>query len=232
MMACCDRAETAAPVVTAEASYSVRQGLRKLAIVGNPNVGKSLVFNNLTGAHAVVSNYPGTTVDVTRGRSKIGGEEVEVVDTPGMYSLLPITEEERVARRVLLTEKPDVILQVADAKNLERMLSMTLQLIEAGLPVVLALNMMDEAEAAGVSIDVARLEESLGIPVVATVAVTGRGMDVLRDTIGALPFGLPVQRCRPTTETTLESALAALESRLAGDYGLSDQARRLAAAAG
>lgn len=153
---------------------------RKVSIVGSPNVGKSVVFNSLTGAYVTVSNYPGTTVNVSRGKAKIEGEEFEVMDTPGMYSLLPITDEERVARSVLFEEKPEVILQVADAKNLERMLPLTLQLIEAGLPVILDLNMMDETEAAGIEVDVKRLEEELGIPVVATVATTGRGMEALR----------------------------------------------------
>ncbi len=163
-----------------EGMHIAGNGLRKVGIVGSPNVGKSVVFNSLTGAYVTVSNYPGTTVDMARGKAKIEGEEFEIVDTPGMYSLLPITEEERVARLILLAEKPEVILQVVDAKNLERMLPLTLQLIEAGLPTVLDLNMMDETEAAGIEVDVNRLEEELGIPVVATVATTGRGMEALR----------------------------------------------------
>ena len=97
-----------------------------------------------------------------------------------MYSLLPITDEERVARSMLFEEKPEAILQVVDAKNLERMLPLTLQLIEAGFPTILDLNMMDETEAAGIEVNVKRLEEELGIPVVATVATTGRGMEALR----------------------------------------------------
>ena len=153
---------------------------RKVSIVGSPNVGKSVVFNSLTGAYVTVSNYPGTTVNVSRGKAKIEGEEFEVMDTPGMYSLLPITDEERVARSILFEEKPEVILQVVDAKNLERMLPLTLQLIEAGFPTILDLNMMDETEAIGVEVDIKRLEEELGIPVVATVATTGRGMETLR----------------------------------------------------
>lgn len=153
---------------------------RKVSIVGSPNVGKSVIFNNLTGAYVTVSNYPGTTVNVSRGKAVIDGEELEVVDTPGMYSLLPITDEERVARSMLFEEKPEAILQVVDAKNLERMLPFTLQLIEAGFPTILDLNMMDEMEATGIEVDVERLEEKLGIPVVATVATTGRGMETLR----------------------------------------------------
>ena len=116
-------------------------GLIKVGIIGNPNVGKSVIFNSLTGAYVTVSNYPGTTVNVSRGKARIEGEEFEVVATPGMYSLLPITEEERVARLILFEEKLETILHVVDTKNLERMLPLTLQLIEAGLPVILDLNM-------------------------------------------------------------------------------------------
>ncbi len=163
-----------------DGSRRENNGLRKVGIVGSPNVGKSVIFNKLTGAYVTVSNYPGTTVNVSRGKAKMGGGEVEIVDTPGMYSLLPITDEERVARLILFEEKPEVILHVVDAKNLERMLPMTFQFIEAGLPIILDLNMMDEVAAAGIEIDIGKLAEQLGVPVVATVATTGRGMDALR----------------------------------------------------
>ena len=156
---------------------------RKIAIVGSPNVGKSAMFNRLTGSYATVSNYPGTTVEVTRGRIKIGDTEFEVIDTPGMYSLLSITEEEKVARRILLNERPEAILHVIDAKNLERMLPLTLQLIEAELPVILVLNILDEAEKLGMKIDFARLEKELKVPVTATVSTTGRGLDILKGKI-------------------------------------------------
>ncbi len=161
----------------------VSHRLKRVSIVGNPNVGKSVIFNRLTGAYVTVSNYPGTTVNVSKGRAKIEGEEFEVVDTPGMYSLLPITEEERVARLILFEEKPEAILHVVDAKNLERMLPLTLQLIEADFPVILDLNMMDEAEAVGLEVDVNGLEKELGIPVMTTVAITGRGLEALRKTL-------------------------------------------------
>jgi ferrous iron transport protein B len=153
---------------------------KKIAIVGNPNVGKSVMFNNLTGAYVTVSNYPGTTVGISRGKGKMGDKVVEVVDTPGMYSLLPITEEERIGRSILLNEHPNVIVHVVDAKNLERMLSFTLQLIEAGLPVILALNIIDEAERIGMKINIEKLSSKLGIPVVATVGITKRGMNTLK----------------------------------------------------
>ena len=158
-------------------------GDKLVVLAGMPNVGKSLLFNALTGAYASVSNYPGTTVEVMRGVARIGDERWEVVDTPGMYSLVCRTEEERVARRILLSDEADVVLHVVDAKDLARMLSLTLQLIEAELPVVLVLNMLDEAEAAGITIDVERLRADLGVPVIGTVATTGRGLDALRDEI-------------------------------------------------
>ena len=193
-------------------------GFRKVSIVGNPNVGKSAVFNSLTGAYVTVSNYPGTTVDVSRGKTKIEGEEYEIVDTPGMYSLLPVTEEERVARSILLAEKPELILQVVDAKNLERMLPLTLQLIEAGFPVIMDLNMMDETEAAGIEIDIERLEEELGVPVVATVATTNRGMDNLRRKLAEYT-GTKAMHLK--YDDSLESALGKTVSLLKSDYGVS-----------
>ncbi|MBI4294786.1 MAG: 50S ribosome-binding GTPase [Chloroflexi bacterium] len=159
-------------------------GLDKIVIVGNPNVGKSVVFNYLTGAYATVSNYPGTTVAVFRGRATVGNRQIELIDTPGMYSLRPITDEELVARSILLDESPQAVLHVADAKNLERMLPFTLELLEAGLPVILDLNMMDEAEEMGLKTDLKRLELELGIPVVATVGTSGRGMEQLRRKLG------------------------------------------------
>ena len=157
--------------------------MRKIAIVGSPNVGKSVLFNCLTGSYAVVSNYPGTTVEVYRGKVKIGEEEFEVVDTPGMYSLFSITEEEKVGRSILLEENPAVIIHVVDARNLERMLTMTLQLLESGLPVILVLNIMDEAKKVGISINSEHLAKELNMPVVETISTTGKGIDVLRGTI-------------------------------------------------
>lgn len=159
--------------------------LRKIVIVGNPNVGKSVLFGRLTGAYATVSNYPGTTVEVFHGTTKIGDEEFHVIDTPGMYGLLPITEEERVARKILLEEKPCVVMHVIDAKNIERMLPLTFQLLEARLPLVLVLNMFDEAEKLGMKINIGQLEHDLKIPVAATVSTTGKGLDVLRGKIEA-----------------------------------------------
>jgi len=184
-----------------------------LAIVGCPNVGKSVLFNRFTGAYVTVSNYPGTTVEVSRGKAKLAGMEVEVVDTPGMYSLLPISEEEAVARRLLLEETPRQVLHVLDAKNLQRMLPMTLQLLEAGLPVVLALNLMDESEELGFTFDLAVLAEQLGIPVQATAGAANRGVpelmrmlgDRLAESSAALPLSAPVTYIR--YDAPIEAAL-------------------------
>ena len=159
---------------------TVAEGLKKVAIVGNPNVGKSVLFNYLTKHYVTVSNYPGTSVEVSRGTARIEGEEIEVIDTPGIYSLSPITEEERVARRILLAEDLYLVVHVIDAKNLERMLPFTLQLLEARLPVILVLNMMDEARNTGVEIDMGLLEKELGIQVIGTVSTTGEGVDMLK----------------------------------------------------
>lgn len=147
----------------------------KVVLVGSPNVGKSLIFNRLSGAYVTVSNYPGTTVEVSRARARVDGVEYELQDTPGLYSLMPLTEEERVTRRVLLDQKPAVVVQVVDARDPERMLPLTFQLIEMGLPLILDLNMMDEAERMGLALDVERLEAELGIPVVTTVATLSEG---------------------------------------------------------
>lgn len=175
---------------------------RKVALVGNPNVGKSVLFNALTGAYVAVSNYPGTSVEVSRGVAQLGDETFEICDTPGMYALLPITEEERVAREILLNEAPDVVIHVLDARNLERMLSMTLQLIEADLPVILVVNIMDEAERMGLSIDLGLLRERLGIPVIGAATARRRGLAEIREAIrtyggrrqGAFSYGRRMER--------------------------------------
>ena len=150
-----------------------------ILLVGNPNVGKSALFNRLTGQYVTVSNYPGTTVEVSHGHCQELGRDCEIVDTPGTYSLLPITEEERVASDILFSPRVKVVVHVVDAKNLDRMLGLTLQLIETGRPVVLALNMMDEARTLGITIDHATLSERLGIPVIPTVSLTGEGITKL-----------------------------------------------------
>ncbi|MHC4561438.1 MAG: ferrous iron transport protein B [Planctomycetota bacterium] len=160
-------------------SASEHASLPKILIVGSPNVGKSALFNRLTGRYVTVSNYPGTTVEVASGKSKILAGHYDVIDTPGTYSLSPITDEERVACRLITAGKTQAILHVVDAKNIQRMLGLTLQLIEARLPVILVLNMADEARRLGIEIDVRKLGELLHVPVVETVATTGEGIGEL-----------------------------------------------------
>ena len=195
-----------------------------IVIVGNPNVGKSALFNRLTGQYVTVSNYPGTTVELFRGRSSLFGGHTEIVDTPGMYSLTPITEEERVARQVLVDGRFRAVIHVVDAKNLGRMLGFTLQLSESGLPVVLALNMMDEARRIGIRIDCAELERHLGLPVVPMVSVTGEGIRELANRIRAL------RDVRPLTVDygpAMEPAIRAVASHLEGPGPMSPRARAL-----
>jgi ferrous iron transport protein B len=167
----------------APVSFCENSPSRTLVLIGAPNVGKSALFNALTGAYATVSNYPGTTVEVARGQMAIDGCAWEVIDTPGTYSLAPITEDERIARAIILSQKPDAVVHVMDAKNIERMLGFTLQLIEAGLPVLVVLNVMDEARQEGVEIKTSLLERELGVPVVETVATEGKGIDELKRTV-------------------------------------------------
>jgi len=185
-------------------------GRKRLFLVGTPNVGKSVLFNALTGSYAVVSNYPGTTVEVSRGSLSLGGADWEVVDTPGMYALRPITEEERVAREILLRDSGPIV-HVVDAKNLPRMLPMTLELMLLGRPVVLACNLMDEADQAGVSLDASGLSEALGIPVVPLVATRGKGLTQLRKILAG-PLG--TAEFHPVLPPHLSAAVAALGPEL------------------
>ena len=196
----------------------------KVALVGNPNVGKSVLFNALTGAYVTVSNYPGTSVEVSRGTVTIDGRECEIIDTPGMYALLPITEEERVARELLLKESPDLVIHVLDARNLERMLSMTLQLIEAGLPTLLVVNIMDEAERMGISIDTRLLEERLGIPVIAAATARKRGItEIRRQILAYQQREVPGFLYSPRLEQDIETVAATIRS----DYLISRKALSL-----
>ena len=145
--------------------------------MGNPNVGKSAFFSRLTGVRVIASNYPGTTVGFTRGYLKRGDETAEVVDVPGTYTLDPTCKAEEVATQML--QDGDLVINVLDANNLERNLFLTLQLLEKDVPVIVALNMWDETKHRGIHIDLNKLEELLGVPVVPTVAVTGEGMKEL-----------------------------------------------------
>jgi ferrous iron transport protein B len=194
----------------------------RVALIGAPNVGKSALFNRLTNSYVTVSNFPGTSVEVTHGRARMAGLHVEVLDTPGLYSLLPTSDEERVTQRIVLDGAADVLVHVVDAKNLARMLPLTLQLTEVGRPLVLALNMMDEAERVGVAIDHGLLGERLGFEVVPIVAITGRGVDRLsaaiaraRDATGALA---------PVYPNGVGKAISQTRSALRGTYPVAPEA--------
>lgn len=153
--------------------------MKKILLMGNPNVGKSVLFSRLTGAHVIASNYPGTTVEFTKGKLRVGGEPFEIIDVPGTYSLDPTSDAERVATDMVADG--DIIVAVMDATALERSLNLTLHLLKSGKPVVVALNMSDAARHEGIEIDAPRLEEMLGVPVVPTAAVRGEGIKELVD---------------------------------------------------
>jgi ferrous iron transport protein B len=149
----------------------------RILLMGNPNVGKSVIFSRLTGVHVIASNYPGTTVGYTRGFMKLGEDLAEVIDVPGTYTLEPTCEAEEVALRML--DSGDVVVNVVNATNLERNLYLTLQLLERKVPVIVALNMWDDTRHQGINIDLNRLREILGVPVIPTVATTAEGIKEL-----------------------------------------------------
>lgn len=154
--------------------------MKTIALAGNPNSGKTTLFNALTGANQHVGNYPGVTVEKKTGKIAIDGEAYEVVDLPGTYSLTGYSEDEMVAREFLIKQNPDLVLCVVDASNLERSLNLTIQLIEMGMNVAVALNMVDVAESKGMAIDGFRLSQALGVPVASTVGRKGQGIDNLK----------------------------------------------------
>ncbi len=197
----------------------------QVILVGHPNVGKSQLFNLLTGKQVLVSNYPGTTVELTRGKAKLEGMEVEIIDSPGLYSLSALSPEEQVTRLLLLKKRPALVIQVMDARNIQRMLSLTLELKEAGLPLMLVLNMMDEAEASGLKIDSALLSRRLGTPVVCTALVARRGLKQLKR-VAAAALRQKSDKSGdayviPTYSPSLANILNKTASCIKGCYGLS-----------
>ncbi|OYT62531.1 ferrous iron transporter B [Thermoplasmatales archaeon ex4484_30] len=151
--------------------------MKRIVLMGNPNVGKSVVFSRLTGANVVTSNYPGTTVDFSKGKMRVGDKKVEIIDAPGTYSLEPSNKAEEVAVEMLASA--DVVINVVDATNLERNLFLTLELLERDIPTIIALNLWDETHHLGIEIDKEKLQEELDVPVVATVALSGEGIKEL-----------------------------------------------------
>jgi len=155
--------------------------IEKILLVGNPNVGKSTIFSRLTGVKVIISNYPGTTVEFSHGQMKLGDKKVLIIDIPGTYTLKPTCEAEEVALRML--QEGDVVINVVDATNLERNLYLTLELLERNIPVIVALNIWDDTKHRGIHIDVKKLEEQLGVPVVHICGLTSEGIKELIDRI-------------------------------------------------
>ncbi len=149
--------------------------MKKILLMGNPNVGKSVFFNRLTGANVIESNYPGTTVDYAKGYMKGDSEDFEIIDVPGTFSLESKDKAEEVAVKMLEEEKGALVICVIDASKIERGLYLALEIIERGYPVVLALNMWDVAEDKNIQIDIEKLKSILNIPVVPTIAISGKG---------------------------------------------------------
>jgi ferrous iron transport protein B len=156
-----------------------------IALAGNPNTGKSTIFNALTGARQHVGNWPGKTVEKKEGSWQYNGTEFGVVDLPGTYSLTAYSLEEVIARDFVIDEQPDLVVVVVDAANLERNLYLVVQILEMGARVVVALNMSDVADSRGLHVDMPRLSQALGAPVVPTVASRGKGLDELKTAIAA-----------------------------------------------
>ena len=195
----------------------------KIALAGNPNCGKTTMFNALTGANQFVGNWPGVTVEKKEGRLK-GHKDVIITDLPGIYSLSPYTLEEVVARNYLLQERPDVILNLVDGSNIERNLYLTTQLVELGIPVVIALNMIDVVRRRGDRIDTAKLSAALGCQVVETSAVKGEGciaaaekaIEVVKSGKATVPqhtFSDRIEQALDSIESLTEGAVPAENSR-------------------
>jgi len=155
----------------------------RVALIGNPNVGKTELFNRLTGLRQHVGNWPGVTVEKKVGKCMYKGVELEIVDLPGTYSLTAHSIDELIARDYIVEEKPDVVIDIVDGTNLERNLYLTLLLLELEANVVLALNQWDMVNERGIEMDVDKLSELLGIPVVPTVATTGEGVEALKEAV-------------------------------------------------
>ncbi len=201
-MGCCEWSEPPATIG--------RNGGLTLALAGNPNCGKSALFNTFTGIRQKTGNWPGVTVDRKEGRFELGGQTATLIDLPGTYSLDSSSPDEEVTRQYLLSGDADVIINVVDASNLERNLYFTVQLLEMGVPMVLALNMMDVARKQGTDIDIAHLSEELGCPVVAVVAPTGEGLDALKSAILSLRSGAVTGGFRLAHDEVVEEAISAL----------------------
>jgi ferrous iron transport protein B len=206
----------------------VRKALVRVALAGNPNSGKTSLFNAMTGAHHKVGNYPGVTVERREGSRKRAGREYRFIDLPGIYSLTAYSEDEVVTRDFLLDQAPDIVVDVLDSTNLERHLYLSLQFQELGIPMVGALNMTDEAEAKGIRVDEKKLSGLLGMPFVKTSGAKGVGLDALLDAIDAAvdsggKVAADARDRLPSYGSELDSLLAGLQSALAADSGFASR---------
>ena len=187
----------------------------KIALAGNPNCGKTTLFNALTGSNQFVGNWPGVTVEKKEGKLK-GNKEATMIDLPGIYSLSPYTLEEVVARNYLITEKPDVILNIVDGTNIERNLYLSTQLIELGIPVLMAVNMVDLVEKNGDKIHIDKLSEKLGCEVVEISALKGTGIEKVAKQAVALAKSKKTAVVHKFQET-VEAAIQSVEEKLGTD---------------
>lgn len=201
----------------------------RVALVGNPNCGKTTLFNALTGANQYVGNWPGVTVEKKSGKLK-ADKSVEIVDLPGIYSLSPYTLEEVIARDFLINERPDAILNIIDGTNLERNLYLTTQLLEMGIPTVVAVNMMDVVRKRGDQINVTALEEELSCPVVEISALKNEGVDEVITRLTSIPATVGIEAMSYSRE--VEDAITEIIERMQGslDYAYEDLARAEAGA--
>ena len=184
-----------------------------IALAGNPNVGKTTVFNNLTGAHQYVGNWPGVTIEKKEGRLDYRGYRIRVVDLPGVYSLTAYSLDEVIARNFIVDDKPDVVVDVVDASNLERNLYLAVQLLEMGAPVIIVLNMMDQADRKGYEIDILRLSRLLRVPVVPMSANRNRGTaELLKEIVKVAGQGTVSRPLRIEYGREVEEEIARLEA--------------------
>jgi ferrous iron transport protein B len=200
---------------------AIEKNVSQIALVGNPNVGKSVIFELLTGRYVAVSNYPGTTVEIATGEAKLLGEKQKVIDTPGINGFIPMSEDEKVTRDILLSGEVSQIIQIADAKNLRRGLLITLQLLEMNLPVVVALNMMDEAKSKGIEIDSEKLSQILGIEIVPTVATQKKGITKLITSLSRSSNASPLIDYGEKINSALEKIEACLPHSFPSKRGVS-----------
>ncbi|MHC4499455.1 MAG: ferrous iron transport protein B, partial [Planctomycetota bacterium] len=194
--------------------------VKKIAIVGLPNTGKSQIFNNLTGEYTLVANYPLTTVEMRRARCRIDGRLFEVIDTPGLHCLYIHSEEELIVRDMIFSEKPDIIIQCIDANQLKQSLTLTADLLELGIPMVISLNAIDETARRGIWIDSGGLSHHLGVPVIESIAVNGLGTNQLKAAISRARIGKwPVKYGE-----IIDSGISAIASQLPEDVRFKQKA--------